>query len=80
MQVAYQLNANELDMNFLESIKKLFQEKTIHINISLAPKEKENDTDYLLSTPANASRLLKAINNIENHKENLIHKSLEDLG
>ena len=82
MQVAYQLNANELDMNFLESIKKLFQEKTIHINISLAPKENENenDTDYLLSTPANASRLLKAINNIENHKENLIHKNLEDLG
>jgi len=66
MQVAYQLNANELDINFLESIKKLFQEKTIHINISLAPKE--NDTDYLLSTPANASRLLKAINNIENHR------------
>ena len=68
MQVAYQLNANELDMNFLESIKKLFQEKTIHINISLATKENENDTDYLLSTPANASRLLKAINNIENHR------------
>jgi len=65
MQVAYRLNANELDMNFLESIKKLFQEKSIHINISVATKEDE--TDYLLSTPANASRLLNAINNIENH-------------
>jgi len=77
MQVAYRLNANELDMNFLESIKKLFQEKSIHINISVATKEDE--TDYLLSTPANASRLLNAINNIENHKEKLIHKNLEDL-
>ncbi len=43
-------------MNFLESIKKIFQEKTIHINISLVQKENENGT-----------RLLKAINNIENH-------------
>jgi len=78
MQVAYRLNANELDMNFLESIKKLFQEKSIYINISVA--QKEDETDYLLSSPANASRLLKAINNIENHKDKLIHKSLEDLG
>ena len=78
MQVAYRLNANELDINFLESIKKLFQEKSIYINISVA--QKEDETEYLLSSPANASRLLKAINNIENHKDKLIHKSLEDLG
>jgi len=78
MQVAYRLNANELDMNFLESIKKLFQEKSIYINISIA--NQDDETDYLLSTPANASRLLNAINNIENHKEKLIYKNLEDLG
>ena len=47
-------------MNFLESIKKIFQEKTIHINISLVQKENENDTDYLLSTPANASSTVHA--------------------
>ena len=40
--------------------------------------QKQDDTNYLLSTPKNSSRLLKAINNIENHKANLIHKSLED--
>jgi len=78
MQVAYRLNANELDMNFLESIKKLFQEKSIYINISIA--NQDDETDYLLSTPANASRLLNAINNIEKHKEKLIYKNLEDLG
>jgi len=76
MQVAYRLNANELDINFLESIKKLFPEKSININISIA----EDETDYLLSNSTNASRLLKAINNIENHKDKLIHKDLEDLG
>jgi len=78
MQVAYKLNANELDMNFLESIKKLFHEKSIRINISVA--NQEDETDYLLSTPANASRLLNAMNNIENHTEKLIHKNLDDLG
>lgn len=78
MQVAYRLNANELDINFLESIKQLFQEKSININISVA--QNEDETDYLLSNPTNASRLLKAINNIENHKDKLIHKDLEDLG
>ena len=78
MQVAYRLNANELDMDFLESIKKLFNEKSIYINISVA--NQENETEYLLSSPANASRLLDAINNIENHKETMVYKNLEDLG
>ena len=78
MQVAYRLNANELDINFLESIKKLFQSQQIYINISV--NEKQDETEYLLSNPANASRLLNAINNIENHKDKLIHKSIEDLG
>jgi len=78
MQVAYRLNANELDINFLESIKKLFQEKQIYINISV--DKQQDETEYLLSSPVNASRLLNAINNIENHKDKLIHKSLEDLG
>ncbi|CAA6814432.1 MAG: Unknown protein [uncultured Sulfurovum sp.] len=76
MQVAYTLNANELDINFLESIKQLFQEKSINISVA----QNEDETDYLLSNPTNASRLLKAINNIENHKDKLIHKDLEDLG
>ena len=78
MEVAYRLNANELDINFLESIKKLFKEKELYINISIDTKEDE--TDYLLSNNANASRLLKSINNIEKHKDNLIYKSLEELG
>jgi len=78
MEVAYRLNANDLDMNFLESIKKLFKEKQLYINISI--DEQQDETEYLLSNPTNASRLLKAINNIENNKDKLIHKTLEDLG
>jgi len=78
MQVAYRLNANELDINFLESIKKLFQSKQIYINISV--DEEQDETEYLLSNPANASHLLKAIDNIEKNKDKLIYKNLEDLG
>jgi len=77
MQVAYNLNANELDMNFLESVKKLFQNKKLHINIML--DEERNDTDYLLSNKANANRLMESINNIEK-REKLVHKNIEDLG
>ena len=78
MQVAYKLNANELDIDFLESIKKLFKKKSIYINIST--DEKQDETDYLLSNPANKARLLNALNNIEQHKDNLVYKNLEDLG
>ena len=34
MQVAYKISSDELDSNFLESIKQLFKKKDIYINIS----------------------------------------------
>ncbi|KIM10266.1 MAG: hypothetical protein KU38_07765 [Sulfurovum sp. FS08-3] len=77
MQVAYKISSDELDSNFLKSIKQLFKAKEIYINIS---DEYQDDTEYLLSNQANAKRLLNSINNIENTKEKLIHKSIEDLG
>jgi hypothetical protein len=78
MQVAYKLNVDDLDINFVESIKKLFKEKQLYISISSV--DEEDETAYLLSNQANASRLLNAINNIETHKEKLVYKTLEDLG
>ena len=71
MEVIFKLNANELDIHFLESIKRLFQEKEIYINISTKNKNM-SETDYLLSNPANASHLLKAIDNIEKNRDKLI--------
>jgi len=53
MQVAYRLNANELDINFLESIKKLFQEKSIYINISVAPNGTRVTLDFPLPVQNN---------------------------
>ena len=76
MNATFNLNANELDENFLESIKKLFKNKKISINIEIA--EIEDETTYLLSNEKNAKRVLNAINNIE-QKKNLIYKNLEEL-
>jgi predicted DNA-binding ribbon-helix-helix protein len=47
MNATFNLNANELDENFLESVKKLFKNKKISINIEIA--EIEDETTYLLS-------------------------------
>ena len=76
MNATFNLNANELDENFLESIKKLFKNKKILINIEI--DEVEDETSYLLSNENNAKRLLDSINNIE-QKKNLIYKNIEEL-
>jgi len=76
MEVSYRLNIDDLDTRFIESIKKLFKDKSTYINILV---KEEDETDYLLSNPANASRLLKAVENIQKHKDKLIYKNIEDL-
>ncbi len=76
MEVAYKIKADELDSNFLESVKKLFKNKTLYISIAT---ETEDETAYLLSNEKNAKRLLNAINNIEN-KKNIVYKSAQELG
>ena len=76
MEVSYRLNIDDLDTRFIESIKKIFKDKSTYINILV---KEEDETDYLLSNPANASRLLKAVENIQKHKDKLIYKNIEDL-
>jgi len=80
MQVNYQLDTAQLDINFIESIKALFGDKKIDITIRDKNIKSRNDTEYLLSNPHNAQKLIKSIENIKNSKKDLIHKSLEDLG
>jgi len=55
-----------------------FHNRNIHINITA--EEEMDETEYLLSSPANARRLREAINTIEKHTETLIHKKIEELG
>jgi antitoxin YefM len=73
MKATYRIKANELDEKFIEGIKTTFGEQEIEIVVS-----DMDETDYLLQSPANKERLLKAIQNV-NRGENLVTISLENL-
>ncbi|MCY7377299.1 MAG: hypothetical protein LH472_15175 [Pyrinomonadaceae bacterium] len=60
MQTIYQINADELDQNLLDSIKALFKHKEIEIVIS-----ERDETAYLRRSPANRERLLRAVKDVE---------------
>jgi antitoxin YefM len=60
MYTIYRINADELDERFLESLKTAFPHKQIEIAVSEA-----DETEYLLRSPANRERLLKAVQDVE---------------
>jgi antitoxin YefM len=60
MYTIYRLNADELDSNFLESLKSAFGHKQIEIAVSEA-----DETEYLLRSPANRERLQQAVADVE---------------
>jgi antitoxin YefM len=66
MFAIYRISTDELDARFLESLKKAFAHKEIEITVSEA-----DETDYLLRSPSNRERLLKAVQDIEQNR-NLI--------
>jgi len=67
MQTIYQINADELDQNLLESIKLLFKHKEIEIVIS-----ERDETNYLSRSPANHENLLAAIKDIEENRNIIV--------
>ncbi len=71
MQSSYRLNAKDLDQQFIESLKTLFQGKEIEIIVY-----EVDETDYLSRSEPNRSRLLQAIENVENGT-NLVEVNLE---
>ncbi len=60
MVTIYRLNADELDGNFLASLKAAFAHKEIEIAVAEA-----DETEYLLRSPANRERLLAAVADVE---------------
>ena len=59
MYTIYKLRADELDQRFLDTLKHQFQDREIEIVVSEA-----DETAYLLRSPANRERLLRAIENV----------------
>ena len=64
MHTIYKLRADKLDQRFLDTLKHQFQDREIEIVVTEAAEAAEDETAYLLRSPANRERLLKAIANV----------------
>jgi antitoxin YefM len=88
MQSVYRLHTDELDERLLNSIKLLFEDKMIEIRITDVSsleqngngrtKDEMDETDYLLSSPANRKHLLAAIDYV-NSSQPLIEVDMNTL-
>ena len=63
METIYQLNADDLNEDFLEGLKASFKHKEIEIVVY-----ERDETAYLLRSPANREHLIKAIADIEQNR------------
>ena len=63
METIYQVNADDLNEDFLEGLKTSFKHKEIEIVVY-----ERDETAYLLRSPANRERLLKAVTDIEQNR------------
>lgn len=64
MYTLYRLNADDLNEGFLQSLRALFQGKDIEISVCEAVDQTDDETEYLLRSPANRQRLMEAIANV----------------
>lgn len=63
MNAVFHLDANELDESFLSGLKQTFQHRRLEIVVREA-----DETEYLLSSPANKRELLAALADVEGGK------------
>lgn len=64
MNAIYQLKADQLDQDFLDAIKSTFKDKEIEIAVY-----ERDETSYLLRSPANRERLLRAIADVQKSQD-----------
>lgn len=61
MQSTFTLRKDELNMDFLKGLKKMFSGKILNITVSDNKTDEQDETEYLLSNPETKARLLKSI-------------------
>jgi antitoxin YefM len=71
MDIIYHVKADELDQDFLDALKAMFKDKEIEIAVY-----ERDETAYLLRSPANRERLLRAIADIES-SQNIVAPAQE---
>ena len=70
----FTMKLNDLDAGLIEKLKSLFEnDKMIEINIL----DDRDETEYLLSTPANREAILRSLDQLKRH--DVISKSPHDL-
>lgn len=60
MHITFTLRKDELNMDFIKGLKKMFSGKTLNITVS-DNKDEIDETEYLLSNPVNKQMLLDGI-------------------
>jgi len=78
MYTIYRIQANELDSRFIRALKAMFKNKEIEIAVSEVSHIEEDETAYLLKSPANRERLLNAVVNVEQNR-NLVTVNIDEL-
>jgi antitoxin YefM len=76
--MVYKMKTEELDSHFFRALKAMFKDKEIEIAVCEAAQSEEDETEYLLKSPANRDRLLKAIEDVA-RKHHLVSMDLEDM-
>lgn len=66
-ETTYRTRANEVGQSLIDSIRTMYGDKEIEIIVI----EQEDETDFLLKSPANREQLLRAVEDIKNGR-NLI--------
>jgi antitoxin YefM len=78
MYTIYKTNANDLDSSFIKALKAMFKNKEIEIAVCEVTEIGEDETAYLLKSPANRERLLEAIENVDKDR-NLVTVKADQL-
>jgi len=72
MEAVFRLNTKELGSGFIDTIKNAYPDQNIEITV-----REQDETEYLLASPANRERLETAIKNAEQGKAIISFETLE---